>query len=76
MKLGSKQKSVLSAMCYHRTWYVGCGWLWDTLSGTEKVMRSLAKKGLVDEKTCDHRWSKGVMWEINEEGEKFNAENT
>jgi len=46
-KLGTKQRDVLDSLKQHGSWYAGCGWLWDTTSGTRRVMESLVKRGLV-----------------------------
>lgn len=47
-KLGTKQRDVLKALLGHGMWSRGrCGWVWDTQSGTEKIMESLVKRGLV-----------------------------
>lgn len=45
--LGERQKGVLAALKTHKQWYVGCGWLWDTHSGTTLIMDSLVARGLV-----------------------------
>jgi hypothetical protein len=49
--LGKTQKSVLRCLREHGSWHVGCGWLWDTYSGTARVMDSLVKRGLA---TVEH----------------------
>lgn len=44
---GSKQKDVLRALQQHQYWFKGgAGWLWDTDSGTERVMDALVRRGL------------------------------
>lgn len=51
--LGANQRAVLRLMLPdgsskgRRFWYPGCGWYWNTFSGTEKIMWSLEKRGLV-----------------------------
>lgn len=48
MKLGSTQQAVLHSLRDHGGyWQSGCGWLWDTDSGTMRIMESLVKRGLV-----------------------------
>lgn len=45
--LGETQKAVLHALSQHQRWYPGCGWVWDTPSGTERILRGLERRGLV-----------------------------
>jgi hypothetical protein len=45
--LGTIQVSMLAALKRHRSWYSGCGWLWDTVKGTERILDSLVRRGLV-----------------------------
>ena len=46
--LGKTQQGFLSHMLYHNNqWYDGCGWLWNTPSGTRKIAESLEKRGLL-----------------------------
>jgi hypothetical protein len=47
--LGRTQQAVLESLRSHNNgvWTPGCGWLWDTISGTERVMKSLERRGLV-----------------------------
>ena len=48
MKLGINQQGVLDSLHQHGGfWQSGCGWLWDTDSGTTRIMESLLKRGLV-----------------------------
>jgi hypothetical protein len=44
--LGKKQKSILESLKGHKLYYPGCGWYWDTPSGTVKLLESLVKRGL------------------------------
>lgn len=48
VKLGEVQKQVLSSLEHFGSWYsgFGCGWMWDTPSGTKRIMDSLVKKGV------------------------------
>jgi len=49
MKLpGTTQASVLKALDEHHSWHRGGAWKWDTWSGTERVMKSLAREGWAD----------------------------
>lgn len=49
-KLGVNQLGVIQGMQRHSGWwYAGCGWLWDTHSGTERICRSLVNRGLVEQ---------------------------
>jgi hypothetical protein len=44
-KLGRVQQDVYAALKLHGSWSLGCGWLWDTYSGTQRVMDSLVRAG-------------------------------
>jgi hypothetical protein len=44
-KLGRVQQDVYAALKLHGSWSLGCGWLWDTYSGTRRVMDSLVRAG-------------------------------
>ena len=46
-ELGETQFLVLRALREHGSWYPACGWIWDTYSGTKRVLDSLVKRGLV-----------------------------
>ncbi len=46
-KLGTTQREVLRCLLEHGRWHRGCGWLWNTWGGTERVMNSLVRRGLV-----------------------------
>ena len=46
IKLGDTQYNVLWFLEETGGWQLGCGWIWDTPSGTVKIMESLVKKGL------------------------------
>ncbi len=50
--LGVTQKYVLESLQRHGEWYPQCGWMWDTFSGTVKIMESLVKRGLVSSRTA------------------------
>lgn len=52
-KLGETQRSVIHALDQHGAWQHPCGWVWDTPSGTVKILESLRRRGLV-------RTTKGV----------------
>lgn len=49
-RLGENQIGCLRSLAEHRggIWSAGCGWLWDTYSGTERIMRSLARHGYAE----------------------------
>jgi len=69
MKLGSTQKSVLRSLTQHSGfWHRGCGWLWDTYSGTERVLDSLVRRGLVDRSLRESRL--GYRYDINDAGKR------
>ena len=48
--LGARQYSVLKSMADSRSgqWFAGCGWIWDTNTGTQKILESLERRGLVE----------------------------
>lgn len=48
-KLGENQIGCLRSLAERRpsTWFAGCGWLWDTYSGTDRIFRSLVRHGYV-----------------------------
>lgn len=48
--LGKTQVSVLESLNRHgnHEWFHGCGWVWNTLGGTERLLNSLVKRGLVE----------------------------
>lgn len=47
--LGTTQLDVLQSLdsMHGGMWWYGCGWLWDTPSGTKRVLASLVPRGLV-----------------------------
>lgn len=48
-RLGKTQRWCLMEMAKRRDgWYPGCGWVWDNWSGTDRIMASLARRGLVE----------------------------
>lgn len=50
-KLTEKQENVLNSLVRHKYWTAngyGCGWVWDTPSGTVKLLDVLVKKGYAD----------------------------
>ena len=46
--LGRVQEHVLRALSEFGSWHPRCGWLWDTDSGTARIMESLVRRGLVE----------------------------
>lgn len=46
-ELGRKQKGVLRSLYEHRRYHPGCSWVWDTHSGTVRVLEGLKRRGLV-----------------------------
>jgi hypothetical protein len=55
--LGQTQLAVIDALQRHGGhWRDGCGWQWDTPSGTRKIMEGLLKRGVV---TCEDEEIKG-----------------
>jgi len=45
--LGKTQQAVLQHLQQRGQWWPHIGWCWDTISGTERIMKSLEKRGLV-----------------------------
>lgn len=57
---GDKQKAIYESLVKHGSWSVGCGWYWDTHSGTERVMKSLVRRGVVVVKDGVYRPAKAT----------------
>jgi len=74
-KVGKTQLAVLRSLHEGNGWYAGCGWLWNTYSGTRKIMDSLVKRGLVDITVTDEKMPRKDKFNINEKGREvlFNA---
>jgi hypothetical protein len=55
-EIGKNQMAVLESMMDnpHKAWWPGCGWRWNTYSGTERILNSLVKRGMVEKKPWDH----------------------
>jgi len=49
-KLGKIQKELLKSLKMHNYWHCACGWVWDTPSGTERILETLVRRGLVSRK--------------------------
>jgi hypothetical protein len=46
-KLGKVQQDVLASLKRHGSWHRRCGWLWDTVSHTERILNSLVRADYV-----------------------------
>lgn len=46
VKCGKVQRLVVESLCDAGCWFPGCGWVWDTPSGTERVVRSLCTRNM------------------------------
>lgn len=46
-KLGSVQKDVLAGLRVHGSWRRNCGWVWDNVSNTTRILNSLVRAGHV-----------------------------
>lgn len=44
-KLGRVQLNVISSLRAHKTWHTDCGWIWGTVSRTQRLMDSLVRSG-------------------------------
>ena len=64
-KLGETQRRVLKSISYHGGWDAAgrCGWLWDTNSGTLRIVESLVRRGLVtlEQQTGKRRYTCYVL---------------
>lgn len=47
-RLGSRQRHVLEALIRHGSWGEGCGWVWNTPSETDGILRSLTRRGFAE----------------------------
>jgi hypothetical protein len=69
--LGETQQDVLDSLREHGGyWHPGCGWLWDTHSGTVKIMESLLKRGLVTKTKTPTTYDFYYRYDLTEEGKK------
>jgi len=57
--LGKNQAEMIQYL-KDRPWFKGCGWVWDTDSGTIRILESLIKKGLVEKYV--RRQKGGYIW--------------
>ena len=48
LRLGSEQRAILEALLAHGHWSRGAGWVWSTLSRTQKLLESLMRHQLVE----------------------------
>ena len=64
--LGDKQRGLLKSLAAHKRWFHSykCGWVWDTPSGTAKILESLVARGLVKK----HEEDKHTVYTLTEEG--------
>lgn len=68
--LGENQRSVLHALRRHGSYFKGCGWIWTNPSGTEKILDSLVKRGLVEVGPGQHHRK---VWKLTEAGQTETA---
>jgi hypothetical protein len=52
MKLGERQEAVLRSLREYGRWHQRCGWVWDSASGTERILETLIRRGLVRKRKC------------------------
>jgi DNA-binding PadR family transcriptional regulator len=69
-KLGKSQLAVLRSLYEHNGWYSGCGWIWNTYSGTRRIIHTLVKIGLVDTTYQDTSAPRRDRFNINEAGKE------
>lgn len=70
-KLGKRQIGVLKGLAKHGGWHDGCGWLWGTPSGTERLCRSLVSRGLAV--ATGQEGSRQTRFELTEAGRELAA---
>lgn len=63
--LGDKQISVLRSLYERNGWSSGCGWIWDTVSGTVRILDALVKRELATKTEENGRRAK---YRINDAG--------
>lgn len=66
--LGTNQLHVLKSVYERRGWHAGCGWLWNTVSGTLRILEALAKRGLVTKVQRDPSNNRSASYKINDAG--------
>ncbi len=72
-KLGENQRSMLWSLREHRgEWFNGCGWLWDTPSGTAALLDSLLRRGLVEraDRVIIKNGRVRPVWRLTKEGRR------
>lgn len=71
--VGTTQVAVLQALIRHGSWSAGCGWLWDTPSGTIRIILSLVKRGFVrwEDQQRDPRRLTVRVYKPTESGVRF-----
>lgn len=52
--LGETQEAVLRALEEHEKWHERCGWVWNSASGTRRILESLYKRKLVRRRPGPH----------------------
>ena len=45
-RLSGNQEGALAMLQHWGYWSRRCGWMWDTISGTERLMETLVRRGL------------------------------
>jgi DNA-binding PadR family transcriptional regulator len=68
--LGETQRDVLASLKRSGGyWHAGCGWYWDTHSGTTRIMESLLRRGLVEKSVVSgFGWGEQVKYTLTEAG--------
>lgn len=74
--LGKNQRDMLASMQRHVCWFEGCGWLWDTPSGTRRILDGLVRRGLAETTDVDPRpnrqarprYSRGPVYRLTRRG--------
>ena len=75
--MGGNQRNVLASMLECGGWERNCGWVWDTPSGTEKILYSLVegdRMGLIDLEPAivQKAWT-GLVGKIDADGKVFDV---
>jgi len=73
-KLGGNQKYVLDSLAERNngSWYPGCGWVWDGITNTIRILRSMVKHGVVTEEPYEPKFGrKSSKFTITDAGRAF-----
>lgn len=66
--IGDTQIHMLKSLYEHRGWHGGCGWIWNTVSGTIRILEALTKRGLVTKTQRNPNNNRSAAYKINDAG--------